>query len=152
MATIGAFASIFDSAGGILLMRHAYGSRHWSTPGGRVEPASLRWRRSSAKLPRRPHARWRSRISSAFTRSHTVMTLCFLLRSPSFSGLPQPCLPEISDLAFFSREHFPPDLAFNTRVRIEDSFERCRGVVRVFDSEASLSSACATHVRSTAKA
>jgi 8-oxo-dGTP diphosphatase len=38
MATIGAFASIFDSAGGIFLMRHAYGSRHWSTPGGRVEP------------------------------------------------------------------------------------------------------------------
>jgi 8-oxo-dGTP pyrophosphatase MutT (NUDIX family) len=38
MATIGVFASIFDSAGRILLVRHTYGSRWWNTPGGHVEP------------------------------------------------------------------------------------------------------------------
>src|SRR6266481_1878078 len=37
MSSIGVFASVFDGAGRILLVRQAYGSRHWTTPGGRVE-------------------------------------------------------------------------------------------------------------------
>jgi 8-oxo-dGTP diphosphatase len=37
MSSIGVFASLFDAAGRILLVRQAYGSRHWTTPGGRVE-------------------------------------------------------------------------------------------------------------------
>jgi ADP-ribose pyrophosphatase YjhB (NUDIX family) len=37
MLTIGVFASVFDTSGRILLVRHGYGSRQWSTPGGRVE-------------------------------------------------------------------------------------------------------------------
>ena len=38
MSTVGVFASIFDSSGRILLVRHGYGSKQWSTPGGRIEP------------------------------------------------------------------------------------------------------------------
>jgi 8-oxo-dGTP diphosphatase len=37
MSSIGVFASLFDAAGRILLVRQAYGSRHWTTPGGGVE-------------------------------------------------------------------------------------------------------------------
>jgi 8-oxo-dGTP diphosphatase len=37
MSSIGVFASLFDTSGRILLVRQAYGARHWTTPGGRVE-------------------------------------------------------------------------------------------------------------------
>src|SRR5215510_191395 len=37
MATVGVFASIFDPRGRVLLVRRAYGSRRWTTPGGRIE-------------------------------------------------------------------------------------------------------------------
>src|SRR5260370_32938729 len=37
MSSIGVFASLFDSSGRILLVRQAYGSCHWTTPGGRAE-------------------------------------------------------------------------------------------------------------------
>jgi 8-oxo-dGTP diphosphatase len=38
MASLGVFAAIFDGANRILLVRQGYGSRRWSTPGGRVKP------------------------------------------------------------------------------------------------------------------
>jgi ADP-ribose pyrophosphatase YjhB (NUDIX family) len=37
MSSIGVFASLFDATDRILLVRQAHGSRHWTTPGGRVE-------------------------------------------------------------------------------------------------------------------
>lgn len=39
MPTLGVFASIFDASRRILLVRQAYASRLWTTPGGRVEPS-----------------------------------------------------------------------------------------------------------------
>ena len=53
-------------------------------------------------------------------------------------GTPQPCLPEISEVSFFTRSGLPRNLAFNTRVRIDDAFDGHRGIVRVFDSAESL--------------
>jgi len=53
-------------------------------------------------------------------------------------GTPLACPPEISELAFFARDELPRDIAFNSRIRLEDAFQRCRGVVRVFDSADSL--------------
>jgi len=64
------------------------------------------------------------------------------------SGIPRACPPEISDIRFFSRHSLPPELAFNTRIRIEDAFDRCRGIVRVFDSADSLAPSLDTHVPS----
>jgi hypothetical protein len=53
-------------------------------------------------------------------------------------GTPRPCPPEISEIGFFTREQLPSELAFNSRVRVEDAFEDCRGLIRVFESAASL--------------
>lgn len=63
------------------------------------------------------------------------------------SGVPQACVPEISDLVFFARDSLP-DLAFTRRIRIEDAFEGCRGIVRVFDSADSLAPSFDTDVLS----
>jgi hypothetical protein len=37
-------------------------------------------------------------------------------------GNPRPCPPEISEIRFFAREQLPSQLAFNSRVRIDDAF------------------------------
>src|SRR6266478_3725284 len=114
MSSIGVFASLFDAAGRILLVRQAYGSRHWTTPGGRVEE-------NDSPL-------------AALQREVLVLSFAVAL----VHGTPQVCPPEIAEIAFFAREELPRDIAFNSRIRLEDAFERCRGVVRVFDSAASL--------------
>jgi hypothetical protein len=56
-------------------------------------------------------------------------------------GTPRACPPEISEVRFFAREELPSELAFNSRVRIDDAFEKCRGVVRVFENSTALAEA-----------
>jgi 8-oxo-dGTP diphosphatase len=138
MSTIGVFASIFDATGRILLVRQGYGSRHWTTPGGRVaQGESL-----LAALQREAT----EEIACDICIEHLIgvyakpyrddLVLSFAAALPG--GTPQACLPEIAEIAFFAREALPRGIAFNSRVRIEDAFEGCRGVVRVFDSADSL--------------
>jgi 8-oxo-dGTP diphosphatase len=152
MATIGVFASIFDSAGRILLVRHTYGSRRWSTPGGRVEPgesllAALE-REVAEEIACEIHVEHLIGIYAKPYRDDLVLSFAVTI----VSGIPQPCPPEIADVAFLSRDCLPPELAFNSRVRMEDAFDQCRGVVRVFDSAASVVSSFDTHGHSHVKA
>jgi 8-oxo-dGTP diphosphatase len=152
MPTTGVFASIFDSTNRILLVRHAYGRRQWSTPGGRVEPGES----PVAALQREVT----EEIACEIRISHLIGVYAKPYRDDivlSFavtiiSGIPQPCPPEISDVAFLSRNCLPADLAFNSLVRIEDALEQRRGVVRVFDTATSLDSSFDTGARSYAKA
>jgi hypothetical protein len=53
-------------------------------------------------------------------------------------GTPRACPPEILEVEFFTREKLPSELAFNPRVRVEDAFEKRRGVVRVFETSTAL--------------
>ena len=138
MPTVGVFASIFDSARRILLVRHSYGSGQWSTPGGRVEPGES----PTAALEREI----REEIACEIQVAHLIgiyakpyrddLVLSFAVTIAS--GSPQPLPPEISEIAFFSGDLLPDNIAFNSRVRVEDAFDRCRGIVRVFDSATSL--------------
>ena len=151
MSTVGVFASIFDDTGRILLVRHGYGLRHWSTPGGRVEPQES------------PIAALRREVDEEIACQVRITHLIGVYAKPyrddlvlSFaaaivSGSPQFCFPEISDIAFSSRDSLP-EIAFTRRIRIEDAFDRCRGIVRVFDSSDSLAPSFDIHVSSHAKA
>jgi ADP-ribose pyrophosphatase len=138
MASIGVFASIFDRTGRILLVRQAYGSRHWTTPGGRVED-----RESPLVALNREVI---EEIACDVSISHLIGVYMKVYRDDlvlSFAaalirGTPRPCAPEISEIGFFAREQLPSQLAFNSRVRVEDAFERCHGVVRVFESATAL--------------
>lgn len=56
------------------------------------------------------------------------------------SGTPHARPPEVVDIVFASRDSLPAELAFNTRIRVEDALERRREIVRVFDSADSLAS------------
>ena len=68
------------------------------------------------------------------------------------SGAPQACLPEITDVIFSGRNSLVPDLPFTRRIRIEDAFDRFRGIVRVFDSADSLAPSFDMDVLSQTKA
>jgi ADP-ribose pyrophosphatase YjhB (NUDIX family) len=141
MVSVGVFASIFDEAGRILLVHQGYGSHHWTTPGGRVEEGEsplLALKREVIE-----------EIACEVRISHLIGVyvkvygddLVLSFAATVLRGTPQPCRPEISEIGFFTREQLPSELAFNSRVRVEDAFEDCRGVVRVFESAAALAAA-----------
>jgi len=152
MSTVGVFASLFDQAGRILLVHHAYGSRHWSTPGGRVEPGESPLTALTREVTEEIACEIRiSHLIGVYAKPYRDdFTLSF--HATIVSGIPHACPPEISDVVFFSRDSLPPELEFTRRIRIEDAFGGCRGIVRVFDSADSLAPSFDTHVPSHAKA
>ena len=152
MSTLGVFACIFDGAERILLVRHATGRRQWSTPGGRVD---------SGESPVAALAReLREEIACDTSITHLIgvyakpyrddLVLSFAARV--VTGIPEAQPPEISELAFFSRASLPHELAFNTRVRIDDAYEQRRGILRVFDTAATLASSFDAHADSHGRA
>ena len=138
MSSIGVFASLFDAEGRILLVRQAYGSLLWTNPGGRVEegesPLAALDREVLEEIACEVHVSHLIGVYAKPYRDDLVLSFGVSL----VGGTPQACPPEIAEIAFFAREQLPREIAFNSRIRIEDAFEHCRGVVRVFDSSASL--------------
>jgi len=138
MYTLGVFASIFDETSRILLVRQAYGSRQWTTPGGRVDAGE-------SLLVALEHETLEE-IACDVRIEHLIGVyakpyrddLVLSFAAALIRGTPQPCLPEISEVSFFTRSGLPRNLAFNTRVRIDDAFDGHRGIVRVFNSAESL--------------
>jgi len=141
MPSLGVFASIFDATGRLLLVRQAHGSRHWTTPGGRVEsresPLIALAREVMEEIGCEVRVRHLIGVYGKPYRDDVVLSFAAGL----LCGAPQPRPPEISDVDFFAREELPSEIAFNTRVRLEDAFEDCRGIVRVFDTANSLAPA-----------
>jgi 8-oxo-dGTP diphosphatase len=146
MSTVGVFASLFDRAGRILLVQHAYGSRHWSTPGGRVESGESLLTALTREVTEEIACEIRiSHLIGVYAKPYRDdFVLSF--HATIVSGIPHACPPEISDVVFFSRDFLPPELEFTRRLRIEDAFGGCRGIVRVFDSTESLAPSFDTHV------
>ena len=138
MSTVGVFASIFDSSGRIVLVRHGYGSRQWSTPGGRVEPGESPVTALLREVTEEIACEIRiSHLIGVYAKPYRD-DLVLSFHATIVSGIPQACPPEISDAVFFSRDSLPSELAFTRRIRIQDAFEGCRGIVRAFDSADSL--------------
>src|SRR5437899_12854023 len=134
MASLGVFASILDGAGRILLVRQAYGSRHWTTPGGRVEEGESPLVALKREVIEEIACDVRiSHLIGVYVKTYRD-DLVLSFAATLIRGTPRPCPPEISEIRFFTREQLPSQLAFNSRVRVEDAFEDCRGVVRVFES------------------
>jgi 8-oxo-dGTP diphosphatase len=138
MPSLGVFASIFDEAGRILLVRQAYGSRHWTTPGGRVEEGESPLVALKREVIEEITCDVRlSHLIGVYVKAYRD-DLVLSFDATLIRGTPRPCPPEISEIRFFAKEQLPSELAFNSRVRIEDAFGNCRGVIRVFESAAAL--------------
>ncbi|HEX4653044.1 MAG TPA: NUDIX hydrolase [Candidatus Udaeobacter sp.] len=138
MVSFGVFAAIFDEANRILLVRQGYGSRRWSTPGGRVEPGESPLQALKREAIEEIACDVRiSHLIGVYARPYRDDLLLSFAATLS-GGNPRACPPGISEVGFFSREELPSELAFNSRVRIEDGFEKRRGIVRVFESSTAL--------------
>jgi 8-oxo-dGTP diphosphatase len=138
MVSLGVFASIFDEASRILLVRQGYGSRHWTTPGGRVEEGESPLVALKREVIEEIACEVRiSHLIGVYVRAYRN-DLVLSFAATLIRGTPRACPPEISEIGFFAREQLPAELAFNSRVRVEDAFEDCRGVFRVFESAAAL--------------
>jgi len=138
MPSLGVFASIFDHAGRILLVRQAYGACHWTTPGGRVEQGESPLAALKREVIEEIACEVRiSHLVGVYVKAYRD-DLVLSFATTLIRGSPRPCPPEISEIGFFAKEQLPSQLSFNSRVRVEDAFEDCRGIVGVFESAAAL--------------
>lgn len=133
MATVGAFAAIFDDAGRILCVRRNYGMYDWTLPGGLVE-----WGESPAEAARREvleETGYRIEVGDIiglyYNSRRDDLVICFGAKIVGGSGGCDPW--EIADIGFFGREELPNPLSPRAAVRIADAFDGLSGVVRVLE-------------------
>ncbi len=135
MATIGAFASIFDARGRILLVRQAYAHCFWTTPGGRVEsgesPVVALRREVLEETGCEVDPTHFLGIYSKLYRNDLVLSFAARVRV----GTPHLASAEIGDFGYFYRTELPVEMAANSRARVVDAFNGCRLVLRIFASE-----------------
>jgi 8-oxo-dGTP diphosphatase len=94
MLTVGVFASIFDRSGRILLVRHSYGPRLWSTPGGRAV-----LRKDTEEILCEIRISHLIGVYAKPYRDDVVLSF----HATIVSGIPRPCSPESSDAVFLSK-------------------------------------------------
>src|SRR5512132_2567728 len=132
MSSIGVFASLFDKSGRILLVRQAYAAHRWTTPGGRVEdgesPLMALEREVLEEIGCEVQVAHLIGVYAKPYRDDLVLSFAATL----VGCTPRVRSPEIADIGFFEREEIPPNIAFNSMVRVRDALDGCRGVVRVF--------------------
>src|SRR5439155_24600764 len=138
MHTLGVFASIFDETSRILLVRQAYGSRQWTTPGGRVDAGE-------SLLVALEHETLEE-IACDVRIEHLIGVyakpyrddLVLSFAAALIRGTPQPCLPDISEISHLTRSWLKHNFAFTTLSRIDDASDGHRAIVRVFNNKEAL--------------
>lgn len=134
MATIGAFAILFDDAGHVLCVKQGYPPHEWTLPGGRVEPNES----PLAALHREVLEETGCRIAlERFVGTYAMpfaddLVLCFHARV--LDRLDWRPNDEIADLGFFAPDRLPDPMNPRHRQRIDDAIQGRSGLVRVFAS------------------
>lgn len=124
---------VFDDAGRILCVRMNYANRNWTTPGGRVEEGES----PVAALKRETLEESGYEIEvgdliGVYSKTY-VDDLVLTFEGRVFSRSPWTANEEISEVKWFHRSELPDEMSLVVRTRIQDAFERVRGVFRVFD-------------------
>ena len=132
MTTIGVFAAIFDPQGRILCVKMGYGSKNWTTPGGRLEKGE-----SAAQALQREVEEESGyliqpvRLVGAYSKTYNDDLV--LMIEASILGRAD-WLPdgEIVEIGFFPREELPEPMSLIVRTRIQDAFDKQVGILREF--------------------
>ena len=134
--TIGVFAAIFDESGRILCVRMNYGTKGWSTPGGRLEAgespldALKREVLEETGLDVEPGA-----LIGVYAKpTQNDVVLSFRAKVLRRNGW-QPNS-EISEMGYFSAAEVPGPMTTAARARILDALEGRLGVFRVITESA----------------
>ena len=131
MQTIGVFAAIFDESGRILCVRMNYGTKGWTTPGGRLEagesPLDALKRKvlEETGLEVEPGA-----LIGVYAKpTQNDVVLCFRAKILRRNGWRPNG--EISEMAYVSATDVPGPMTAAARARIHDAFAGRLGVFRV---------------------
>lgn len=134
MATIGAFAVIFDEQARVLCVKANYASLYWSTPGGRVEtgesPVDTLKREV---LEETGYIIEPGELIGVYAKPYRDdLVLSF---RASITGR-EPWCPnhEISEIGFYEITALPEGMGIIARTRIMDARANLTGVFRVFDT------------------
>ena len=133
MATIGAFAVIFDAAGWVLCVKANYGSGYWSTPGGRVEigesPVDALKREV---LEETGYIIEPGHLIGVYAKPYRD-DLVLSFNATILSREPWQPNHEIAEVGFFAPEALPEGMGVIARTRILDAVANQKGVFRVFE-------------------
>ena len=133
MATIGAFAVIFDAAGGVLCVKGNYGSGYWCTPGGRVEigesPVGALKREV---LEETGYIIEPGHLIGVYAKPYRD-DLVLSFNATILSREPWQPNHEIAEVGFFAPEALPAGMGVIARTRILDAVANQKGVFRVFE-------------------
>jgi ADP-ribose pyrophosphatase YjhB (NUDIX family) len=131
MPTLGVFAAIFDSERRILCVRMNYGTRGWTTPGGRVESGES----AGNALVRETLEETGlvvsvGRLIGVYAKPQDDdVVLSF--RARVLTATAWRPNDEIGELGYFAPDHLPQPMSLAARVRIADAVAGRRGVYRV---------------------
>jgi ADP-ribose pyrophosphatase YjhB (NUDIX family) len=139
MATLGAFAAIFESDK-ILLVEQAYPPFRWTQPGGRIEqgetPEQAVVREILEETGLMVAIEELIGIYHAAYKDDVVFHFLCSVAGGSLS-IPEA---EIRSASYFAAHELPTALAFNTRVRIGDAFAKTGLKLRVLDTPETIKS------------
>lgn len=134
MATIGAFAVIFDEDDRVLCVRANYGSRYWTTPGGRVEkgesPTDTLMREV---LEETGYIIEPGELIGVYAKPYRD-DIVLSFRAQVISREPWNPNEEISDARYFKVDALPDKISSVARKRIIDARDNHKGVFRVFNT------------------
>ena len=134
MATIGAFAVIFDEEDRVLCVKANYASQYWSTPGGRVEagesPAETLIREV---LEETGFVIEPGELIGVYAKPYRD-DLVLSFRASIIGREPWSPNHEISEIGFYKIDELPEKMGIIARTRIMDARENLSGVFRVFDT------------------
>ena len=134
MATIGAFAIIFDEQERVLCVKANYASQYWSTPGGRVEagesPADTLVREV---LEETGYIIEPGGLIGVYAKPYRD-DLVLSFRARIMGREPWSPNHEISEIGFYEVNALPDRMGIIARTRIIDAINNLSGVFRVFDS------------------
>jgi len=138
MATIGVFAFLRNDSGDVLCARQNYPPFEWTLPGGRVEPKES----PLAALHREVLEETRCRIEvRRFIGTYAMPyadDLVLLFEGRILERGVWEANAEIAALGFFPPTALPNPMNPRNRLRIADAVEGRSGLMRVFDTPASL--------------
>jgi 8-oxo-dGTP pyrophosphatase MutT (NUDIX family) len=135
MTKIGVFAAIFDFEKRILCVRHAYGDKRWTTPGGQIESnESL-----ITALEREVHEETGYKVNptkliGAYYAAYKD-DLVLSIEAEIYSKDEWNPNDEISEIGFYGKEELPKPMHRGSIIRIQDAFGHNYGVIRIFNKK-----------------
>ena len=127
MATIGAFAVIFDEQNRVLCVKANYASLYWGTPGGRVETLKREVLEETGYIIEP------GELIGVYAKPYRD-DLVLSFRAAIVDQEPWCPNHEISEIGFYDIDTLPDHMGMIARTRIIDAVNNLSGVFRVFDT------------------